>query len=114
MVGILDVFASALGVFSALEEGGEAMVGGSRTPRRWDPATDSDGRRWLDSGGLLDILQSASRCGLCSGGGGEAMDDEDDEIPHVTSYRRQHADSVLTSGWDALLALREDICRALS
>ena len=49
--------------------------------RRWDLATDGDGRRRLDSGCLLDILQSASRCGLCSGGGGEAMDDEDDEIP---------------------------------
>ena len=48
---------------------------------RWDLATDGDGRRRLDSGCLLDILQSASRCGFCSGGGGEAMDDEDDEIP---------------------------------
>ena len=81
MVGILDVFASALGVPSALEEGGEAMVGGSRI---------HDGGIWpLMAMGDVGWIRAAfwTFCrehpgvAFAAEGGGEAMDDEDDEIP---------------------------------
>ena len=83
MVGILDVLASALGVFSALEEGGEAMAGGSRIHRL-------DGGIWpLMAMGDVGLIRAAfwifrrahPFAAFAAEGGGEAMDDEDDEIP---------------------------------
>ena len=107
MVGILDVLASTLGVFSALEEGGEAMVDGGIWP--------------LMAMGDVGWIRAAFWT-FCRAHPGVAFAPEAAERRWTTrtmryryaTYRRQHADSVLTIGRDALLALREVICLAFS